>query len=94
MQRVAFATEVFERTGFQKPPFFCGDKTILNVELSRIAFLRADSFKDEFDVWVSHRVHCAVQCQHLSSARSRGLSRPMKPRSSPDQGFGLSFPGG
>jgi hypothetical protein len=81
MQRVAFATELFKRIGFQKSPFFCGDKTTLGVEPSSITILQADSFKDEFDVRVSHRVYCAVQCQHLSGARSRGLSRPMKPRS-------------
>jgi hypothetical protein len=44
----------------RKLPFFCGDKTILEVEPSSIAVLLADSFKDEFDVWVSHRVYCAV----------------------------------
>jgi hypothetical protein len=40
MQRVASATEVIERTGFQKSPFFCGDKTILDVEPSSVAILR------------------------------------------------------
>src|SRR4029077_16636617 len=41
-RRVAIATAASKGPHSQKPPFFCSDKAILNVEL----YQRADSFKD------------------------------------------------